>query len=169
MCAGRAHLRAQKTKTMATNSTAISHGIEAKSLSQVVVVLLGRFLFVLIFLRSGVTNFFKETIAYGTSHGVPLAWLAVPAAGVLALAGGLSVLLGYRAKLGAWLIVVFLVPASLTMHNFWVATDPAVSQTQFFMFMNNVSMLGGALLISQFGAGPFSLDARFANANTNMS
>jgi hypothetical protein len=87
---------------MAANSTAISHGIEAKNLSRVAVVLLGRFLFVLIFLRSGLSNFYKETIAYGASHGVPLAWLAVPAAGVLALAGSLSVLLGYRAKLGAW-------------------------------------------------------------------
>lgn len=116
---------------MEANSTAISQGIEAKNPSQVVVVLLGRFLFVLIFLHSGLSNFYKETIAYGASHGVPLAWLAVPAAGVLALAGGLSVLLGYRAKLGAWLIVVVLVPITLTMHNFWAAEDPAVSQTSF--------------------------------------
>jgi putative oxidoreductase len=70
------------------------------------------------------------------------------------------VLLGYHAKIGAWLIVVFLVPVTLTMHNFWTITDPAIRQTQLVMFLNNVSMLGGALLISQFGAGPFSLDER---------
>jgi putative oxidoreductase len=46
------------------------------------------------------------------------------------------------------------------MHNFWTVTDPAMRQTQLVMFLNNVSMLGGALLISQFGVGPFSLDAR---------
>ena len=75
------------------------------------------------------------------------------------MAGGLSVLLGYRAKLGAWLIVVFLVPVTLMMHNFWAVHDPVMAQMQMVMFMKNISILGGALLISQFGAGPFSLDA----------
>jgi putative oxidoreductase len=79
---------------------------------------------------------------------------------VLAIAGGLSILLGYRAKLGAWLIVLFLVPVSLMMHKFWMVPDPMMAQIQMILFMKNVSMLGGALLISQFGAGPFSLDAR---------
>jgi putative oxidoreductase len=46
------------------------------------------------------------------------------------------------------------------MHQFWVVSDPMMYQVQFAMFMKNVSMLGGALLISQFGSGPWSLDAR---------
>jgi putative oxidoreductase len=145
---------------MAVNSTAIPNVLEARKGAQVLVVLLGRLLYVLIFLNSGLSNFLEQTISYGASHGVPLAPLVVPAAGLLALAGGLSVLLGYHAKMGAWLIVVFLVPVTLTMHSFWTVTDPAMRQTQFIMFLNNVSMLGGALLISQFGVGPFSLDAR---------
>ena len=153
---------------MTTNSIVLSHDTEAKNVLQIALVLLGRFLFVLIFLQSGLTNFYKQTIAYGASHGVPVASLTVPFAGLLALAGGLSILLGYRAKIGAWLIVVFLVPVTLTMHNFWAVADPAASQIQFVMFLNNVSMLGGALLISQFGAGPFSLDTRFAEPNSNM-
>jgi putative oxidoreductase len=69
-------------------------------------------------------------------------------------------LLGYRAKLGAWLIALFLVPVTLVMHKFWTVQDPTMAQLQMILFMKNVSMLGGALLISQFGAGPFSLDAR---------
>ena len=93
---------------------------------------------------------------------MPLAAIAVPLSGVLAIVGGLSILLGYRAKLGAWLIVLFLVPVSLMMHKFWTVTDPTMAQLQMVLFMKNVSMLGGALLISQFGAGPFSLDARRA-------
>src|SRR5712664_3854667 len=68
--------------------------------------------------------------------------------------------IGYRAKLGAWLIVLFLIPVTLMMHKFWTVSDPMMAQIQMVMFMKNVSMLGGALLISQFGAGPFSLDAR---------
>ena len=80
--------------------------------------------------------------------------------GVLAVLGGLSILLGYRAKLGASLIVLFLIPVTLMMHKFWTIPDPMLAQIQMVMFMKNVSMLGGALLITQFGAGPFSLDAR---------
>jgi putative oxidoreductase len=145
---------------MATNSMAISHRVEARSFSQGTVVLLGRFLFTLIFVMAGANHFNKQTIGYAASQGVPLASIAVPLSGVIAIAGGLSILLGYRAKLGAWLIALFLVPVTLVMHKFWTVQDPTMAQLQMILFMKNVSMLGGALLISQFGAGPFSLDAR---------
>jgi putative oxidoreductase len=108
---------------------------------------------------AGGNHFSKQTIGYAASQGVPLAAIAVPLSGVLAIAGGLSILFGYRAKLGAWLIALFLVPVSLMMHKFWTVTDPLMAQIQMILFMKNVSMLGGALLISQFGAGSFSLDA----------
>jgi putative oxidoreductase len=145
---------------MATDSIAVSKDVEATSFWEGVVVVLGRFLFALIFVMAGANHFNKQTIGYAVSQGVPLAATAVPLAGVLAIVGGLSILLGYRAKLGAWLIVLFLVPVSLMMHKFWTVQDPMMAQIQMIMFMKNVSMLGGALLISQFGAGPFSLDAR---------
>ena len=147
---------------MATNSIVISKDVGAISSWQGAVVVLGRFLFALIFLMAGANHFNKQTIGYAASHGVPLAAIAVPLSGVLAIAGGLSILLGYRAKLGAWLIVLFLVPVSLMMHKFWAVTDPMMAQIQMILFMKNVSMLGGAVLISHFGAGPFSLDARRA-------
>jgi putative oxidoreductase len=145
---------------MATNSIAISKNVEAMSFWQGGVVVLGRFLFALIFLMAGANHFNKQTIGYAASQGVPLAAIAVPLSGVVAIAGGLSILLGYRAKLGAWLIVLFLVPVSFMMHKFWTVTDPMMAQIQMILFMKNISMLGGALLISQFGAGPLSLDAR---------
>ena len=145
---------------MATDSIAISKNVETTSFWQGAVVVLGRFLFALIFVMAGTNHFNKQTIAYAASQGVPLAGIAVPLSGVLAIVGGLSILLGYRAKLGAWLIVLFLVPVSLMMHKFWTVQDPMMAQIQMVMFMKNVSMLGGALLISQFGAGPCSLDAR---------
>jgi putative oxidoreductase len=124
------------------------------------VVLLGRLFFALIFVVAGANHFAGQTIAYAASQGVPLASIAVPFSGVLALAGGLSILLGYRAKIGAWLLVLFLAGVTPMLHNFWAVTDPMMRQMQLVMFMKNVSMLGGALLISQFGAGPWSLDAR---------
>jgi putative oxidoreductase len=145
---------------MATNSVAISKDVEATSFWQGAVVVLGRFFFALIFLMAGANHFNKQTIGYAASQGVPLASIAVPLSGVVAIAGGLSILLGYRAKLGAWLIVLFLVPVSFMMHKFWTVTDPMMAQIQMILFMKNISMLGGALLISQLGAGPLSLDAR---------
>jgi putative oxidoreductase len=124
------------------------------------VVLLGRLLFALIFLMAGPNHFSGQTIAYAASQGVPMASIAVPLSGVLALVGGLSILLGYRVRIGAWLIALFLVGVTPMMHNFWTVTDPMMHQMQMVMFMKNVSMLGGALLISQLGAGPWSLDNR---------
>ncbi len=123
-------------------------------------VLLGRILYVALFVMAGPGHFSHGAIAYAAAKGVPLAPIAVPLSGVLAVVGGLSILLGYKAKIGAWLLVVFLVPVTFMMHRFWGISDPQTAQMQMTMFMKNVSMLGGALLITQFGAGPASIDAR---------
>jgi len=124
------------------------------------VVLLGRIFFASTFLGAAPNHFTQQAVQYAASQGVPLASIAVPLSGIIAIAGGLSVLLGYHAKLGGWLLVLFLLPVTLMMHAFWKVTDPAMAQMQMIMFMKNISMLGGALLITQFGAGPYSLDAR---------
>jgi len=124
-----------------------------------VVTILGRLLFALIFLMSGFTHFSPQTIAFAASQGVPLASIIVPFSGLIAFVGALSIALGYRAKLGAWLIVIFLIGVT-PMHKFWGVSDPLMQQMQLVMFMKNLSMLGGALLISQVGSGPASLDAR---------
>ena len=145
---------------MATTSIAVPHADQKEAAANGWVVLAGRVLFALIFIMSGPNHFTKPTIAYAASQGVPLASLAVPFSGLLAIAGGLSILLGYRAKIGAWLIVMFLVPVTFMMHNFWAVADPMTKQMQMIMFFKNISMTGAALFISQIGAGPFSLDAR---------
>lgn len=82
----------------------------------------------------------------------------VPFSGVLALAGGISIVIGYKAKWGVWLIVFFLVPVILIMHAFRKVTDPMQHIITMTMFMKNLSMLGGALIIAYFGSGPLSLD-----------
>jgi putative oxidoreductase len=121
---------------------------------------IGRCLFALIFLMSGLTHFSNETISYAASQGVPLASAAVPVSGVLALAGGLSVALGYKTRIGALLLVLFLVPVTLMMHRFWGLSDPQAAMMQQGMFLKNVSILGGAILLGYFGAGPLSIDGR---------
>ena len=137
-----------------------SQSTSVSSSSAGIIVFLGRLLFALIFIMSGPRHFMSQTIAYAAAQGVPMASIAVPLSGLLAILGGLSILLGYRARIGAWLIAPFLIGVTPMLHKFWGVTDPMMHQMQFIMFMKNVSMLGGALLISQLGSGPWSLDAR---------
>jgi putative oxidoreductase len=144
------------TSTISTRPQTTSISLEGAG----PITLLGRFLFALIFLMSAPMDFSSQTVTYAASQGVPLASIAVPLSGLIALAGGLSILLGYRVKIGAWLIALFLAAVTPMMHNFWAVADPTMHQLQFIMFMKNLSMLGGALFISQTGAGPWSLDAR---------
>jgi putative oxidoreductase len=120
---------------------------------------LGRLLFAAIFLFAGVNHFSPAAIGYAGSQGVPSPQILVPLSGILALAAGLSVLVGFRARIGAALIVAFLVPVTLMMHRFWAITDPMQAQMQLTMFMKNVTMMGGALYIAYFGSGPVSVDA----------
>jgi putative oxidoreductase len=121
------------------------------------VVLSGRVLFSLIFILSAFGHFSRDMVGYAASQGVPLASFLVPFSGFMALLGGLSILLGYQARVGALLLIFFLIPVTFTMHNFWAIGDPEVAQIQQAMFMKNLSMLGGALMILYFGSGPLSL------------
>jgi putative oxidoreductase len=131
------------------------------TISQSLLAPAGRALFAAIFIIGGLTQHFSSTaIQYAASQGVPLANLMVPLAGTIAILGGLSILLGFHARVGAWLIVLFLVPVTFTMHQWWAITDPATRAVQQALFMKNIAMLGGALLIAYFGAGAFSVDER---------
>jgi putative oxidoreductase len=122
------------------------------------IVPIGRALYSLIFIASIFGHFMHGAVAGAAAHGVPLPEVAVPLSGVLALLGGLSVLLGYRARFGALLLLVFLVPVTLFMHRFWGLADPREAAMQQVNFMKNLSLIGGALLIMYYGSGPTSLD-----------
>ena len=121
--------------------------------------LIGRVLYSSIFILAAPRHFTAEGARHAAELGVPFASALVPLSGALALAGGLSVATGYRARFGAWALAAFLVPVTLGMHAFWRAADPASQHIQQAMFLKNVSMLGAALLIAYHGAGPLSLDA----------
>jgi putative oxidoreductase len=106
------------------------------------------------------THFTPKAIDYAALNHVPMPSLLVPLAGVIAFAGGLSIFLGYKAKAGAWLIVIFLIPVTFFMHAFWKETDAMQMQMQISNFMKNTALIGAALLITYFGAGPLSFDSR---------
>jgi putative oxidoreductase len=122
--------------------------------------LIGRILYSIIFLAAVPGHFTSQTIGYAAAQGVPLANIAVPASGILALIGGLSIVLGYKTRWGAIALIAFLAPVTMMMHNFWTVTDPMMHQMQLAMFMKNVALIGGALTFVVHGAGAYSLDAR---------
>lgn len=131
--------------------------------------LTGRILFSLIFLMTLMSHFSSQSIEYAAASGVPLANIAVPFSGIIAALGALSIMTGYKAKLGAWLVVLFLIPVTFTMHNFWTISDPMARQMQMVMFMKNISIMGGALIVSYFGSGPLSLGESIAEKKENFS
>jgi putative oxidoreductase len=134
-----------------------SKGVPVKFLFPV-----GRVLFALIFILAAPRHFSHEGTQHAADLGVPASAALVPMSGVLALVGGVSVAIGYKARWGAWALVAFLIPVTFWMHGFWRLADPVAVHIQTAMFSKNVSMLGAALLISQFGAGAFSVDERRA-------
>ena len=119
----------------------------------------GRILFALIFVAAAPRHFSREGIQHAAELGVPMAAVLVPLSGLMALLGGLSIALGYRAELGAWMLIAFLIPVTFWMHAFWKASDPAAFHTQQAMFAKNLAMLGAALLIAHFGSGPLSISS----------
>lgn len=121
------------------------------------VLLLGRLLYSLIFILAGISHFSHETIQMAADHGFPMASFLVPASGVLLLLGGLSILLGVKARYGAWLIVIVMVPLTLCIHRFW-GVHESMQMLQKIMFLKNLSMIGAALIIAYFGSGPLSVD-----------
>jgi putative oxidoreductase len=130
-------------------------------------VLLGRVLFSLLFVMAAFGHFSPQEIAFAAAQGVPFASIVVPLSGIIALVGGLSIALGYKARWGAALIILFLIPVTLTIHNFWSVTDPIAAQDQMAHFMKNVSLIGSAFLIFYFGSGPLSLDTWIGHSATH--
>src|SRR6266545_2401013 len=101
-----------------------------------VLVLIGRVLFVGVFLSAVIPHLTKTTMmaGYAKSKCVPLAWPATFVGGILLLAGGLSVLLGIWADLGALLLAVFLLPTAVLMHGFWRETGEGRMSEQVHFF-----------------------------------
>ena len=72
------------------------------------------------------------------------------------IVGGLMILFGWHARIGALLLVIFLVPATLIFHNFWAA-DPVQLPGQLNHFLKNLTILGALVFIIGMGSGPLSL------------
>lgn len=114
-----------------------------------IIFIVGRILFALIFINSGFAHFAQREAmtGYAQFKKVPAAKLAVPLTGLMILVGGLSVVLGFWADLGALLLAAFLVVTAFMMHNFWTIDDANQKMNETVAFFKNLSMAGAALII----------------------
>ncbi|MDB5977681.1 MAG: hypothetical protein JWR07_4441 [Nevskia sp.] len=119
--------------------------------------LLGRVLIGVPFLMSGLGKLaaYAGTVGYISAVGLPAAPLAYVLAVLAEVGGGLLLVSGYRVRLVAVVLAVFSIATAVFFHrNFG-------DQNQMIHFLKNVMIAGGLLQIGYFGAGAWSLDARF--------
>jgi putative oxidoreductase len=131
---------------------------------------LGRVMIATIFLVSAAGNKiwkFNEVAGYMAAEGVPqMPVLGIPLHKILLtgaiaflLLGGLSVAAGYRARIGGFMLLVFLGAATYYFHDFW-NVEPEKQPLELIQFLKNLSLAGTMLFIIANGAGPGSLDRR---------
>lgn len=113
------------------------------------VILVGRLLFVLLFLYSAIGHFTQTSgmAAYAHSKGVPAARPAVLVSGVLMLLASISILLGIWPDLGALVLTVYLIITAFMMHGFWQETDTQTKQSEVLQFLKDLSLAGAALTL----------------------
>lgn len=123
------------------------------------VALIGRWLVSAIFVMSGFEKLggFAGSVAYAQGAGLPMPQVAVAIALVIELVGGLMVLVGFRARLGAFAVAVFSATAAFAFHRYW--SLPADKQTlDFLFFWKDLGLAGGMLMVMAFGPGRLSID-----------
>lgn len=120
-----------------------------------------RVLLALMFVMSGFSKLtaIAGTTGYIASKGLPLPGVLAVASGLLELLGGLALTLGFKARIAAGALAVFTLLASLLFHNFWSLPAEQVMVNQL-MFLKNLAVIGGMLLVVAYGAGPGSIDSR---------
>lgn len=138
----------------------------ANSSGNAIVSLLGRVLLSAIFILSGFSKIFafQASARMLAAKGFPLATVAMAIAIAIEVIGGLAILTGFKAKIAAWIVFLYLIPTTLMFHNFWTMQG-AMRMSNHTNFMKNLAIMGGLLLLASNGAGRCSLDA--ASARTS--
>ena len=114
-----------------------------------ILLVIGRVLFALLFINSGIAHLTKldAMAGYAQFKKVPAAKLSVIVTGLMLVIGGLYVALGVYADLGGLLLAIFLVLSAFMMHNFWTIQEAQQKQAETINFFKNLSLAGAALII----------------------
>ena len=120
---------------------------------------LGRLCLSAIFIMSGINKVlhWSQSADQMRSEGMVGVPLFLALAILVEIGAGLAILIGWKTRLAAFLLVIFLIPVTLIFHDFWRYHGPAQMQ-QMIHFMKNLAILGGLLGIIAHGAGPVSVD-----------
>lgn len=120
--------------------------------------LIGRILVAGFFIIAGVNHFARLNMmtGYAKMKGTPAPAVAVMGSGILMLLGGLSLLLGFHPTIGVILLVIFLVPTTFMIHNFWAVQDPQAKMNDLVNFEKNIAILG-LLLMTLFITRPWPM------------
>ena len=126
--------------------------------------LAARILLAALFVPAGISKIagFAGTVGYIGSVGLPLPVVGAVLAIVAEAGGGIALLLGLQTRLAALVLAVFTLAAGVFFHAFWAAA-PEAAQMQQIMFMKNIAIVGGLLMLTAFGPGALSLDAKRGN------
>ena len=116
-------------------------------------------IFALSALSNKIPNF-ANVVQGMASAGVPFPTVALAGAIVFLLVGSVLVAIGYRARFGALLLLLFLIPATYYFHAPWQAATPEAATQQMIHLLKNLGLMGAMLLIMAAGPGPGSLDAK---------
>lgn len=106
---------------------------------------------------------FQGTSDYMASHDMILIPLFLALTIIVQLAGGLSLVVGYKTQISAFLLAGLTLVISLVMHNFWAFDEGVVRGHETQNFVKNMGIMGGLLAMAGLGAGPFSLDNKQAS------
>lgn len=111
--------------------------------------IIGRILLGGFFIYSGVNHFAKLNgmTGYAKAKRLPFPALAVGLSGLMLLVGGLMILFNFHIIIGFWILVIFMVFATLTMHQFWMEKDPAHRQAESIGFLKNIALIGALLMM----------------------
>lgn len=113
-----------------------------------------------IFILAGVSKFmnFDETATYMASKGLTMIPLFLFGAATIEILGGLSLVFGYKTRLGAAVLLLFLIPTTLIFHDFWNVggADRAAQQIE---FLKNLAIFGGLLYVLSVGPGGCACDS----------
>jgi putative oxidoreductase len=114
-----------------------------------VVIMIGRVIYGAFFINAGLDHLRHHAMmtTYAAAKGVPAARAAVALTGLQLLAGGLSIVLGFRPSIGLVLIALFLLPTSFMMHAYWKVPDPAGRRMDRVQFFKNMALLGATLML----------------------
>lgn len=131
------------------------------SKNQNLLALVSRMLIALIFLLSGLHKIsdFAGATTYIEYAGLPMPTLGAIIAIVIEVGGAISLILGFHTRSMAAIMALFTVIAAVCFHDFWTMTGAAVTVNQI-MFLKNISIAGGLLMLVAFGAGNLSLESR---------